>query len=64
MFSNKFDDLIDSSNEENIISRCQNRNTTSLQLPATGKDRAASHFEPKERIEGIKKNTFDISFFY
>ncbi len=64
MFSNKLDDLVDSSDEEDVISHRQNRNTTSPQLLATGKDRIAGHSEPEERIEGTKRDTFNVSFLY
>ncbi len=63
-FSNKLDDLVDSSDEEDIISRRQNRNATSPQLPATGRDRVAGHSEPEEQMEGAKGDTFDVSFLY
>ena len=64
MFSNRLDDLFDISDKKNVISRRQNKNAISLQLPAIGKDRVAGHFEPKERIEDTKKDTSDISFFH
>ncbi len=63
-FSNRLDDLVDSSNEEDIISRRRNRNVTSPQLPATRRDRVAGHSEPEERMEGAKGDTSDVSFLY
>ncbi len=63
-FSNRLDDLVDSSDEEDVISRRQNRNATSLQLPATGRDRVAGHSEPEERMKGAKGNMSDVSFLY
>ena len=64
IFSNRFDDLVNSSNKEDVISRCQNRNLTSPQLPAIRKDRVATHSELEERIEGAKKDISDVSFIY
>ncbi len=63
-FSNWLDDLVDSSDEEDVISRRQNRNATSPQLPATGRNRVAGHFESEERMEGVKRDTSDVSFLY
>ncbi len=63
-FSNRLDDLIDSFDEEDIISRRQNRNATSPQLSATRRDRVAGHSKPEERMEGAKGNTSDVNFFY
>ncbi len=62
--SNRLDDLVDSSNKEDVFSRHRNRNATSPQLPATGRDRVTNHSEPEERIKGAKKDTSDVSFFY
>ncbi len=64
IFSNRLDDLVDSSNEEDVISRRQNKNATSPQLPATGRDRVADHSEPEKRIEGAKEDISDVSFLY
>ncbi len=63
-FSNRLADLVDSSDEEDVISRRQNRNATSPQLPAIGRDRVARHSEPEERMEGAKGDTSDVSFLY
>ncbi len=63
-FSNRLDDLVDSSDEEDVISRRRNRNATSPQLPSTGRDRVAGHSEPEERMEGTKGDTSDVSFLY
>ena len=64
IFNNRLDDLIDSSNKKDIISYYQNRNATNSQLPATGKDRVTSYFELEERIEGVRGDMSDVSFFY
>ncbi len=64
LFSNRPDNLVDSANEADIISYRQNRNTTTSQLPVTGKDKVTGHSESKERIKGAKKDIFDVSFFY
>ncbi len=63
-FSNRLDELVNSSDEEDIISRRQNRNATSPQLPAIRRDRVAGHSEPEERMEGAKGDTSDVSFLY
>lgn len=80
IFSNRLDNLVNSYDEENIISHCQNRNATSPQLPAIEKNRVAGHskieegaternrvtgcFEIKEEIESVNEDTFDVSFLY
>lgn len=64
MFSNRLDDLIDSSNKENVIIHYQNRNTISLQILAIEKNKVAGHFELKEQIESIKRDISDINFLY
>ncbi len=64
MFSNKLNDLINSSDEEDVISRRRNKNATSPQLPATRRDKVAGHSKPEERMEGAKRNTSDVSFLY
>ncbi len=64
-FSYRLDDLVyDSSDEEDIISCCQNRNATSPQLPVIGRDRVAGHLKREERIEGTKGDISDVSFLY
>ncbi len=62
--NNRLDNLVNSSNEEDVISRRQNRNATNPQLPATGRDRVASHFELEEQMESVKEDTSDVSFLY
>ncbi len=64
MFSNRLDDFVNSSDEEDVISRHQNRNTMSPQLLTIRKDRVTSYFEPKERIESVKGDMSDVSFLY
>ena len=64
LFSNKLDDLINSSNKKDIINRRQNKNAINSQLLAIGRNKVINHSESKKQIEGIKKDTFDISFFY
>ncbi len=63
-FSNRLDNLVDSSDKEDVISRRRNRNTTSPQLSATGRDRVAGHSEPEEQMEGAKGDMSDVSFLY
>lgn len=64
IFNNKFDDLINSSDKKNVISCRQNRNSISLQLPAIKRNRVAGHFEPEEKMEGVKGDISDVSFLY
>lgn len=80
VFRNRFDEFVDSNDEENIISYYQNRNTTSLLLPATRTNRDDSHFEIEGRVteknkiadhsgieeemEGANRNIFDVSYVY
>ncbi len=64
MFSNRLDDLVNSSDKEDIISCHQNRNAISFQLLVIEKNRVVGHSELEERIEGVKKDMSDISFLY
>ena len=43
IFSNRFDDLVDSSDNKDVISRRQKKNATSPQLPAIGKNGVVGH---------------------
>ncbi len=63
VFSNKLDDLVDSSDEEDAIRCRRTRNTTSSRLPVTGRNRiaeegasgrnrVAGHSEMEERTSG------------
>ncbi len=63
MFSNRLDDLVDSSDEEDVIRCRRTRNATSPRLPGTGKNRiaeeeasgrnrVASHSEMEEGASG------------
>ncbi len=63
MFSNRLDDLVDSSDEKNVICCRRTRNATSPRLPVTrrnriseegasGKNRVAGHSEMKEGASG------------
>lgn len=54
VYSNRIDDLVDSSNKEDIINRYQSRNATCLQLPDISKNRVAGHSKIKEGV--IRKN--------
>lgn len=51
MFSNSFDDFVNSSNNKIVISRCQNRNATIPQLLATKKSSIADHSELRGEIK-------------
>ena len=48
-YSNRIDNLIDSFDKENVISRRQSKNATNPRLSDTGGNRVASHFKIKER---------------
>lgn len=62
MFNNRLDNLVDSSNKEDVISCCQKKNAISLELPAIGRDKVAGYFALEERIKDIKRDTSDVSF--
>lgn len=47
-FSNRFDNLIDSLDDKNIINRYQKRNATRSWFPATRKNRVAGHSKVKK----------------
>lgn len=64
MFGNRLDDLVDSSDKEDVIRHRQNRNIISSQLPGIGRDRIVGHSKLKKRIEDVKRDTSDINFFY
>lgn len=64
MFNNWLDDLVNSFNKKDVISRHQNRNARSSQLLAEERDKVVGHSEPKKRINNAKRNTSDISFLY
>lgn len=80
IFSNKLNNLVDSSNKENIISYCQIRNAMSLQLLiirrnsgvglieinkcTSRKNENTRQFKIKEVIRGANMVISDISFFY
>lgn len=61
MFSNSLDDLINSSDKKNVISRRQNRNVIILQLPAIKRNRIAGHFKLEEQMKGEKDERLDIN---
>ncbi len=63
-FSNSLDDLVNSSDEEDVISHRRYKNAMSPQLPAIRRDRVASHSELEEGIMGAKRDTSDVSFLY
>lgn len=49
IFSNKLDNFVNSSDNEDIISHYQKKNTTSPWLPITGRNRVASHSGMEEK---------------
>ena len=54
IFSNKLDDLVDSSDNKDLISGRQYKNVTSPQLPTTEKNGDAGQSKMEERA--VKKN--------
>ena len=54
IFSNRLDDFVDSSDNKDLISGRQSKNTTSPQLPATKRNRDTGYSKMEERA--IKKN--------
>lgn len=64
LFSNKLNNLVNSFEEENIISCHPGKNATSPQLLATKRNRVTSNSELDEGMEGSNKDTLDVSFFY
>ena len=48
MFSNRFDNLVNNSDKEDVINHCQNRNVINSQLPAIGKNKVVGHSKPEE----------------
>lgn len=57
MFSNKFDNLVNSSNKEDVISNCQIKNTMSYQIFATERNKVTNHYQIDERAFGKNKVT-------
>lgn len=60
----RLDDLINSFDKEDIISRYQNKNTISLPFPIIGRNRVISHIKLEEQIEDTKKDISNVNFFY
>ena len=52
VFSNRLDDLVDISDEEDVISHRQTGNATSPQLPGRGKNRVAGNSQMQEGASG------------
>ena len=52
VFSNRLDDLVDTSDEEDVISRRQTKNATSPRLPGRGKNRVAGNYQMQEGASG------------
>lgn len=64
IFSNRLDEFVNSSNENDVISYHLNRNAMSSQLPAIGRGKIAGQSELKDGIEDTNNNTSDVSFFF
>ena len=56
-YGNRIDDLVDSSNKEDIISRRRSKNTTSPKLLSTKKNRVAGHSIIEEGVKEWNKVT-------
>ena len=52
VFSNRLDDLVDTSNKEDVISRHQTGNATSPRLPGRKKNRVTGNFQMQEGASG------------
>ena len=52
MFGNRLNDLVNTSNEEDVISCCQTGNVTSPRLSEREKNRVASNFQMQEGASG------------
>ena len=79
IFSNGLDDLVNSSDDKNVISRRQKKNATSPQLPAIGRNgvaghsgiekgaarrnRVAGHSGMEPEIDGANGDLSDVRFF-
>lgn len=57
IFSDRLDDLVNSSDDEDVISRHRKRNATSPRLPATGRNGVAGHSEMEEGAAGRNRVT-------
>lgn len=55
LLSNRLDDFLNTSNEENVINHCQTKNATSLQLLNIGKNRVAGYSEIENGALGRNK---------
>lgn len=64
IFSNKPNNLINNSDEKDIIGHRVKKNIISFQLLAIGRNRIACHFEIEEGIKSINGDKFDGSFLY
>lgn len=64
IFNNRLDDIFNSSDKKNIISRHQNKKAASPQLLATKKDRVTDYFELEKQINNTKRDPSNINFLY
>ena len=64
MFSNRLNNLVNSSNKKDVISYCQNKNTKNPQLLAIKKDRVAKHSKLEKQIDNAKRNMSNVNIFY
>lgn len=63
VFSNKFDNFVNSFDKKNVIYCCQTKNTTSW-LSNIGKNIVADYSKIKKKIESANKNISKVSFFH
>ena len=61
-FSNRFDHLVNTSDKEDVISRCRTRNVTSPQLLGTGRIRVAGSSERGEEIGNVNGDMSEVCF--
>lgn len=62
MFSNRLDDFINISDEENIISHCRTRYATNSRLSGIGKNKLVSHSEKGGRMEDVNRDMSEVCF--
>ena len=61
-FSNRLDDLVDTFDKEDIISRRPTRNATSPRLLGIGRNKVVGHFQREKGIEDVNRDLFKVCF--
>ena len=64
MFNNRFNDLVNSSDKEDVISCRQTKNATSPLLLGIRRNRIAGHSEIEKGMEGANEDIFEVCFLY